>query len=516
MNDFRVGVRSGELGACEEAVPPPCAMVIFGASGDLTARKLIPALYRLAKDGLLNEDFFVLGLARTEMDDFGFRELMKEAVERAGIFEESSWKGFAGRLYYSALDYSDPSSYEAAADKLKEKEAGHSTSANRLVYLSTPPSLYNEIIENIGSSSLGANDGGWTRIVIEKPFGRDLKSARELDALLHRYFSEEQIYRIDHYLGKETVQNIVMLRFANAIFEPIWNRQYIDNVQITVAEELGVEKRAGYYEGTGILRDMFQNHMLQVLALAAMEPPATFASERVRDERVKVLRAVRPIPLDDLASHLVLGQYGEGEVQGKKVCGYLDEAGVDPHSKTPTFAAMKLYIDNWRWNGVPFYLRSGKRLARRVSEVVIQFKRVPHMMFQEAIDEEIGANVLVLRLQPDERVQLFFHTKSPGARLCLRNVLMDFSYSEGYKGLILGAYERVLLDALVGEEMLFLRSDGVERAWSLMTPVIDAVESGGFAGLKLHSYQSGTWGPGAAEHLIEKENDIWRTGTSEQ
>ncbi len=515
MDDLKADIKPESLGACEEVLSPPCAMVIFGASGDLTARKLIPALYRLFKGGLLNKDFFVFGLARTEMTDDGFRELMKTAVERAGIFEESSWKGFAERLYYCSVDYADKSSYETVADKLKEHEAGHRTSSNRLIYLSTPPSIYDEIIENIGSTSLGADGGGWTRIVIEKPFGRDLKSARDLDGLLHRYFSEEQIYRIDHYLGKETVQNIVMLRFANAIFEPLWNRRYIDNVQITVAEELGVEKRAGYFEGTGVLRDMFQNHMLQVLALAAMEPPASFASERVRDERVKVLRAIRPLPLDDLANNLVLGQYGEGEIRGKKVCGYLSEAGVDPHSKTPTFAAMKLYIDNWRWSGVPFYLRSGKRLKKRVSEVVIQFKRVPHMMFQGAIDDEIGANVLVLRLQPDERVQLFFHTKSPGARLCLRNVLMDFSYSEGYKGLILDAYERVLLDALVGEEMLFLRSDGVERAWSLMTPVIDAVESG-FAGLPLHAYESGTWGPKEADLLVEKDNDIWRIDLSEQ
>ena len=340
-----------------------------------------------------------------------------------------------------------------------------------------------------------------------------LKSAQQLDGLLHKYFSEEQIYRIDHYLGKETVQNIVMLRFANAIFEPVWNRRYIDNVQITVAEELGVEKRAGYFEGTGVLRDMFQNHMLQVLALAAMEPPATFASERVRDERVKVLRAVRPLPLDDLKAILYLDNTAKVRLEfGKKVCGYTDEAGVDPHSKTPTFAAMKLYIDNWRWNGVPFYLRSGKRLKRRVSEVVIQFKRVPHMMFQGAIDEEIGANVLVLGFSPTRGCSSSFIPRARGQGYVSGNVLMDFSYSEGYKGLILDAYERVLLDALVGEEMLFLRSDGVERAWSLLTPVIEAVENGDSAGLPLmHPYKSGTWGPDEADHLIGKENDIWRT-----
>ncbi|MBE9531432.1 MAG: glucose-6-phosphate dehydrogenase, partial [Proteobacteria bacterium] len=452
MVDLRAGFLSERLKSCDEVIPPPCAVVIFGASGDLTARKLIPALYRLFKNGNLNKNFFVFGLARTEMDDSAFRELMKEAVVRAGTFDENVWKDFARSIYYSCVDYSNRSSFETSADRLKDLEAAHSTSSNRLIYLSTPPSLYDDIIENIGLSAMGAEQGGWTRVVIEKPFGRDLKSAQELDALLHRHFAEEQIYRIDHYLGKETVQNIVMLRFANAIFEPLWNRRYIDNVQITVAEELGVEKRAGYFEGTGVLRDMFQNHMLQVMALAAMEPPATFASERVRDERVKTLRAVRPLPLDDLANHLVLGQYGEGEVQGKKVCGYLSEAGVDPNSTTPTFAAMKLYIDNWRWSGVPFYLRSGKRLQKRVSEVAIQFKKVPHMMFNGSFEDDIGANVLVLRLQPDERVQLFFHTKNPGSRLCLRNVLMDFSYSEGYKGLILDAYERVLLDALVGEE----------------------------------------------------------------
>ena len=508
MDDFRVGVKSGELGACEEVVPPPCAMVIFGASGDLTARKLVPALYRLSKEGLLSENFFVMGLARTVMDDDAFRALMREAVEQAGIFEERSWALFAKCLYYRVLDYGNSASYEEAASALVLKEEEHSTKTNRLIYLSTPPALYEEIIENIGSTSFCNKGEGWTRVVIEKPFGSDLKSARKLDEVLHKFFREGQIFRIDHYLGKETVQNIVMLRFANAIFEPVWNRQYIDHIQITATEELGVEKRSGYYERAGILRDMFQNHMLQLLALAAMEPPASFSSERVRDERVKVLRAIRPIPLDDLSGHLVLGQYEEGEVGGKRVCGYLDEEGVDPKSKTPTYAAMKLYIDNWRWNGVPFYLRSGKRLARRVSEVAIQFKRVPHMMFQGAIDEEIGANVLVLRIQPDERVQLFFHTKSPGSKLCLRNVLMDFSYSEGYKGLMLKAYERVLLDALIGEDMLFLRSDGVERAWSLLTPVLEAVETG--SGPALHTYRSGTWGPEEADALIERELDKWR------
>jgi glucose-6-phosphate 1-dehydrogenase len=512
MDDLKVGVRPGVLGVCEEAEPAPCAMVIFGASGDLTARKLVPALYRLSKEGLLSERFFVMGLARTEMDDNAFRGIMKEAVERDGIFEERSWEAFAKCLYYRSVDYADAASYEECTEAIKEKEEKHATGTNRLIYLSTPPVLYEGIINNIGSTSLtmrAPGTKGWIRIVIEKPFGSDLESARKLDGILHRYFREDQIYRIDHYLGKETVQNIVMLRFANAIFEPVWNRRYIDHIQITAAEELGVEKRSGYYERAGVLRDMFQNHMLQLLALAAMEPPASFSSERVRDERVKVLRAIRPVPLDDLGSHLVLGQYGKGSVGGVDVCGYLEEDGVGSESKTPTYAAMKLYVDNWRWNGVPFYLRSGKRLARHVSEVAIQFKRVPHMMFQGMIDEEIGANVLVLRIQPDERVQLFFHTKSPGSKLCLRNVVMDFSYSEGYKGLMLMAYERVLLDALTGEDMLFLRSDGVERAWSVLTPILEAVE-GGRAGVPLYTYKAGSWGPGEADSLIEKDNDKWR------
>jgi glucose-6-phosphate 1-dehydrogenase len=490
-------------------------MVIFGASGDLTARKLIPALYSLHKNGLLNNNFFVLGAARTEMDDASFRDALKSSAKASRNFDEQSWSDFVRRVHYRRLDYSSPGAYEGLAGALKDLELEYMTSGARLFYLSTPPGIYEEIIGKIAASALSDTGLAWRRIVVEKPFGRDLSSARSLDRLLHDGFRESEIYRIDHYLGKETVQNIVMLRFANAIFEPIWNRRYIDHIQITVAEGLGVERRAGFYDSAGVLRDMFQNHMLQVLSLAAMEPPSSFVSSEVRDEKTKVLRALKPLPLDWLSDFIVLGQYADGEVNGKRVSGYMEEPGVAMSSNTPTFAAMKLHIDNWRWNGVPFYLRSGKRLAKRVTEVAIQFKQVPHMMFRGMVEGEVGPNVLILRIQPDERVQLTFHTKRPGTRLGLRDVLMDFSYTDGYTGIFLDAYERMLMDAMLGDDMLFLRSDAVELSWSFFTPILERIEEAGGDGKmpgapKLFLYRSGSWGPPEADIFMERDGRRWR------
>ncbi len=495
---------------CVEPLPGACAMIIFGASGNLTRTKLVPALYRLSRYGLLSERFFIIGASRTDMDHVYFRNAMKKNLMDRYDLDEKGWAGFEERLFYIPIDYSDSRSYRGLKRFLEEKEREFGTEGNRLIYLATPPGVYGQIVEKVADSNI-SQGGGWTRVVIEKPYGRDLESARVLDDTVHRHFNEDQIYRIDHYLGKETVQNIVMLRFANSIFEPLWDRKYIDHVQITVAETIGIENRAGYYEQAGILRDMFQNHLLQILSLIAMEPPSVFESEPVRDERVKVLRALRPLPLDSLSEHLVLGQYEQGRIDGKEVKGYRDEQGVSPDSTTPTFAAMKVYIDNWRWNGVPFYLRSGKRMAVRSTEVSIQFKQVPHLMFEKTLEEKhIGPNVLVLKIQPDERVLLTFHTKIPGSRICLRNVVMDFSYREGYRGVVLDAYERVLLDAMLGDDMLFVRSDGMELSWSFLSPVLELIDRRDGRAPEVEPYRAGTWGPERASRLIQKDGRWWR------
>jgi len=515
--------RGGDLGAetvrlgrveptgesCEEIAPEPCAMVIFGASGDLARRKLIPAVLRLTRTGLLTEKFFVIGASRTAYTDDEFRERMREALSRSSGFDERSWSGFAKRLFYVRLDYSDSSTYAPLMRLLEEKQGEFGTGPNRVIYLATPPSVYTDLIGHAGASGLADAPGGWTRLVVEKPYGHDTASARELDRTVYRSFSEDQVYRIDHYLGKDTVQNIMMFRFANLIFEPIWNRRYIDHVQITASETIGVEKRAGYYEQAGVIRDMFQNHMLQVLSIAAMEPPGVYESELVRDERVKVLRALRPLDTDNLEESLVVGQYAPGETPDGHVPGYTEEPGVAPDSRTATFAAMKLHIDNWRWQGVPFYLRSGKRLASRFSQVTIQFKDVPHRMFSGTLSDGIGPNALIMRIQPDERLQLKFHTKNPGSKVCLRNVVMDFPYTEGYRGEMLSAYERVLIDCMLGDKMLFVRSDGMELSWSFLTPVLRRLEEGGPGALPLNLYRAGSRGPVEAARFIERDRRRW-------
>ncbi len=494
--------------SCSIEIPKPFLLVIFGASGDLSQKKLFPALYRLDRDGLLPHNSCILGTARTAMDHNSFREMIRQAVEKAmgKEFDRKAWDAFASRLYYHAGDYDDPSSYTSMRTVIADLEQAHETLSNRIFYLAVPPAVYELIITNLGISGLSKEEGGFTHVAIEKPIGSDLASAKKLNAVLRTSFLERQIYRMDHYLAKETVQNILMFRFANAIFEPLWNRRYIDHVQITVAESIGIENRAGYYEKAGILRDMFQNHIFQLLALTAMEPPSVFESERVRDEKVKVFRSIRPFPVDNLSDCLVLGQYDKGNNSGKKIPAYCKEKGVAPDSKTPTYAALKVHIDNWRWNGVPFYLRSGKRLANKKAEISIHYKGVPHLMFSRAMQEEIEPNTLVIRIQPDEGIDITFQAKSPGTRLCLSPVNMDFSYQ---KFMALSDYERILLDCMQGDQMLFVRDDGVEQTWSLLTPVIDKIESDN-AGPLLQTYASGTEGPADAAELLRKDGRAWR------
>ncbi|MBI5587306.1 MAG: glucose-6-phosphate dehydrogenase [Deltaproteobacteria bacterium] len=496
---------------CEEFCSEPCGMVIFGASGDLAKRKLIPSLYRLSKNGLVSKNFFVLGTSRAKMDDESFRSAMEKAVREDGGFDAAAWAEFSKRIFYTtADDLADGASYDRLKAILEGKNMEFGTLGNRMFYLATPPSAYAEIADKLGMAGMSDESNGWSRLVIEKPFGRDLKSALELNETLYKNFKEEQIYRIDHYLGKDTVQNILMLRFANTIFEPIWNRRYIDHVQITVAESIGIEKRAGYYEEAGILRDMFQNHILQILALVAMEPPAVYESELVRDERVKVLRALRPLSMDTMRGSLVVGQYTAGEVDGKPAVGYRDEEGVPKDSVTPTFAAMKVFIDNWRWQDVPFYIRSGKRFPKKHSEILIQFKPLPHRMFKDTVYGEIGPNALILMIQPDERVQLKFHTKNPGSRVNLRDVIMDFSYKQGYAGLLLDAYERVILDCMLGDKMLFVREDGMRLCWSFLTEALELIGEQGPSSPELLFYGAGSPGPIESDFLIQLDGRLWR------
>jgi len=486
--------------------PEPCMIVIIGASGDLTARKIVPALFNLYLNDGLPVPVSVVGCARTKMSHREFRDRMKEALEAAGVLNDSKWEDFSNLLFYQVIDYEDLSSFTALADFVRDLDRKKGTAGNRLFYLAIPPSLYKSTARMLGRAGLsaeGENGNGWSRIVVEKPFGRDLESAVDLDESLHEHFQEHQIFRIDHYLAKETVQNILMFRFANAIFEPVWNRTYIDHVRITVAESLGVEHRAGYYEQAGVLRDMFQNHMMQLLALTAMEPPSLFEPDRVRDEKVKAYRALRPFQTDNLHDDLVLGQYSEGTIAGTSVPAYRAEPGIHPQSLTPTFAMMKVYLDNWRWQGVPFYLTSGKRLAEKRTEITVQFKEIPHSMFRRTLGERVAANRLSLGIYPDEKISLTFQTKNPGARVCLRSVTMDFHYHQNYTGPLLDAYEKVFLDCMLGDQMLFWRQDGVELCWSFLTPVIDACETCGDRSDMLFPYRAGTWGPKAAENMMK-------------
>jgi glucose-6-phosphate 1-dehydrogenase len=484
----------------------PCTIVIFGASGDLTSRKLVPALYNLYLNDGLPKPFIIVGASRTTLSHEEFREKLKTSCLASENADLSLWDEFAGNLYYKSVVYDSLDSYKELATFLRDLDEEYKAGGNRVFDLAVPPSLYPVIGEMLGKSGLaqeGENGNGWSRLVVEKPFGHDLKTAKELDETLHRSFREHQIFRIDHYLAKETVQNILMFRFANAIFEPIWNRSYIAYVGIIAAEKLGVEKRAGYYEHAGVIRDMFQNHIMQVLAMITMEPPSLFEADLVRDERAKVFRSLKPLDGRKQADNLILGQYGPGTIDGVEVCGYRGEPGVNPQSLIPTFAMMRVFIDNWRWRGVPFYLVSGKRLDKKMTRIVIQFKRVPHSMFRNVLGEEIVANRLILGIYPQEEITVTFQTKHPGARSCLRPVTMDFYYDQNYSGPKLEAYEKVLLDCIQGDQMLFWSNNGVRLSWSFLTPILEECETCGDRGARLHPYDAGSWGPDAAKKWMK-------------
>jgi glucose-6-phosphate 1-dehydrogenase len=500
-----------EPGLEEECLPENVmeswTLVIIGASGDLTRRKLIPALFHLHLTGGLPEPFLIVGCARTQMSSEGFRARLEDAMKGNENYNGKAWDTFASFLQYRTIEYEAPSSFEALASELRDLEKRHGMKGNRIFYLAIPPTLYGSTAQMLGKTGLAEENkkgNGWSRIVVEKPFGRDLQTAMALDRSLHEHFQEHQIFRIDHYLAKETVQNVLMFRFANAIFEPLWDRRYVDSIHITAAESIGIEDRAGYYEDSGVLRDMFQNHMMQLLALTAMEPPSLFEPARVLDEKAKLYGALRPIPLDRLQEFIVLGQYGEGDVDGKRVPAYRKEKGIAANSLTPTYAMMKVFIDNWRWQGVPFYLISGKRLAEKVTEIMIQFREVPHSMFRHVLGEDIRANRLILGIYPEEKITLTFQTKYPGARVCLRSVTMDFLYHQRYEGPVLDAYEKVLLDVMTGDHMLFWREDGVELCWSFLTPILKECETCSSRAEMLLPYQAGSWGPEAARRLIEE------------
>ena len=506
-NPLREGIRL-------RRTPDPCAMVIFGASGDLTERKLIPALYYLARERLLPAGFSVIGCSRTPYTNEKFREKVRQAVvNHLNLPSENApfLESFCKNTFYLTDNFGDAAAYKQLADLINQLDQEGKTDGNRLFYLATPPSFFPVIVKHLGTAGLAEAkepEKTWTRIVLEKPFGRDRESAQELNRTVTRVFHEDQIYRIDHYLGKETVQNLLVFRFANGIFEPIWNRRYIDHVQIAVAEALGVENRGSYYEESGLLRDMIQNHVLQLLSLVAMEPPATFEGKAVRDEKAKVLRSLRPIPFNQVNDFVVRGQYTKGFAEGREVPAYRSEANVSPASATETYSALKLYVDNWRWADVPFYLRSGKRLAKRVSEITIQFRRAPHLLFQGALTDSIEPNVLSVRIQPDEGISLRFSAKVPGTTPQIRPVKMDFRYGESFGASPPTAYETLLLDCMLGDSTLFNRDDAVELSWEFVAPILERCMQNAAKGLAF--YEAGSWGPAEADAFIEPEGRRWQ------
>jgi glucose-6-phosphate 1-dehydrogenase len=506
-NPFRAGLET-------ERTPSPCVFVIFGASGDLAKRKLFPALYNLAVSRLLAPGTSIVGFATSERSDEQFRQMMHDAVaqfSRRQPVDETVWEDLASRLHYVSGKFEDPANFARLRERLEVLDRTNNTRGNRIYYLAIPPSSFSVVNDNLARAGLVADvkecGGCYTRIIVEKPFGTDLASGDRLNADLHRVFDESQIFRIDHYLGKETVQNLVALRFGNAIFEPIWNRNHVDHVQITVAEDIGVEARGKFYEGAGATRDIVQNHLLQLLMVTLMEPPVAFTANEVRDEKVKVLHALKPIEGDDIGKHTVRAQYGPGNFAGKAVPGYRQEANVSPTSTVETFVAMRLEVDNWRFAGVPIYVRAGKRLTKRITEISVHFKHVPHILLAQ--EGPVEPDVLAIRIQPDEGIGLRFVAKVPGPSMTLRPVTMDFRYGSTFGGSGPEAYERLILDAMLGDPTLFARSDEVSAAWRFVTPVLDAWKSD-TSTRDLPTYPAGTWGPQAATDLIEREGRVWR------
>jgi glucose-6-phosphate 1-dehydrogenase len=478
----------------------PCVFVIFGASGDLTRSKLLPAIFNLGEEGYLPEEFAILGIARPKIDQAEYRKQMREQVRQAEgePLEPAKWKRIEDRLYYISGEFDDPALFERVKQTLAEIGQQHRTALNYLFYFAVPPDLFGLVADRLADAGLLDEDEGWRRVIVEKPFGYDLESARTLNAELRKGLRESQIYRIDHYLGKETVQNILAFRFANGIFEPIWNRRYVDSVQMTVAEESGIGKRGAYYDKAGALRDIVQNHMFQVLTLVAMEPPISFGGEDVRDEKVRVLHAVPPLLQEDVARHVVRGQYE----------GYTTENNVDPNSRTETFVAMRLFVDNWRWAGVPFYLRTGKRLPRRLTEVAVEFKRAPLMLFRDTPVRSLSPNTLILRIQPDEGISLCFNAKVPGPFKRLETVTMDFSYEKYFKAEPATGYETLLFDAMTGDQTLFHRMDMVEAGWQAVQPILDEWKRDSRS--RIPSYAPASSGPPEAGVLIERDGREWR------
>jgi glucose-6-phosphate 1-dehydrogenase len=497
----RNGVRRGD----------PCVVVIFGAAGDLTKRLLVPSLYNLHASKLLPENFAIIGVSADDFSDEDFREKLTRDIQEFGRspVQKDLWDWFKPKIHYYSGDFRDPNLYKQLKDKLPAVDREQGTPGSYLFYLATAPQFFGEIVKQLGAAGLTREDNGlWRRVIVEKPFGRDLESARALNKEIMAVLDETQIYRIDHYLGKETVQNMMVFRFGNGIFEPIWNRRYVDHVQITVGEIVGVEQRGGYYDTAGALRDMIPNHTLQLVAMTAMEPPISFDSQAVRDEKAKVLHAVQPLSPEQVLTRAVRGQYGPGAVDDKPVPGYRSEPQVNPLSTTETFVAMELYIDNWRWAGVPFYVRTGKRLAQRVTEITIQFKRAPHLLFRDTEIESLSANQLVVHIQPDEGISLRFSAKIPGAVMNLGSVNMNMKYEEYFGAAPWIGYETLLLDCMIGDPTLFQRADMVEAGWRVVEPLLDVWNA--LPPRDFPNYNAGTWGPKDADNMLEREGRHWR------